>query len=150
MYRDPTLDEKPALLANRGGAFYSEAAAQLIASLHDGAGDVQVVNVRNDGAIDGLPAGRGRRDPGADRSRRRPSRLRSRRSTRTCSGSSRPSRPTSGWRSRRPGPATASLALRALAANPLVGGLGVAQPLLDALLEANVAHLPQFRSAAVG
>ena len=52
----PDLDEKPALLANRGGAFYSEAAAQLIASLHDGAGDVQVVNVRNDGAIEGLPA----------------------------------------------------------------------------------------------
>ena len=55
LYRDPTLDEKPALLANRGGAFYSEAAAQLMASLHDGAGDVQVVDVRNDGAIPDLP-----------------------------------------------------------------------------------------------
>ena len=55
MYRDPTLDEKPALLANRGGAFYSEAAAQLIASLHDGSGDVQVVDVRNDGALPDLP-----------------------------------------------------------------------------------------------
>ena len=41
---------------DRGGAFYSEAAAQLIASLHDGAGDVQVVDVRNDGAIPDLPA----------------------------------------------------------------------------------------------
>src|SRR4030095_16725217 len=40
MYQDPELDEKPALLANRGGAFYSEAAAQLIASLHDGTGDL--------------------------------------------------------------------------------------------------------------
>ena len=37
MYRDPDLAEKPALLGDRGGAFYSEAAAQLIASLHDGA-----------------------------------------------------------------------------------------------------------------
>jgi 6-phospho-beta-glucosidase len=55
MYRDPSLAEKPALLADRGGAFYSEAAAQLIASLHDGAGDVQVVDVRNDGAIPDLP-----------------------------------------------------------------------------------------------
>ena len=55
MYRDPTLDEKPALLANRGGAFYSEAAAQLIASLEAGSGDVQVVNIRNDGALAGLP-----------------------------------------------------------------------------------------------
>ena len=55
MYRDPTIDEKPALLANRGGAFYSEAAAQLIASLRAGSGDVQVVNIRNDGALAGLP-----------------------------------------------------------------------------------------------
>ena len=55
MYRDPSLAEKPDLLDHRGGAFYSEAAAQLIASLHDGAGDVQVVDVRNDGAIPDLP-----------------------------------------------------------------------------------------------
>ncbi|MFJ3585093.1 6-phospho-beta-glucosidase [Streptomyces sp. NPDC090127] len=33
MYGDPTLDEKPALLAKRGGAFYSEAAVDLAASL---------------------------------------------------------------------------------------------------------------------
>ena len=55
MYRDPTLDDKPKLLEERGGAFYSEAAAQLIASLHAGTGDVQVVDVRNDGAIPDLP-----------------------------------------------------------------------------------------------
>ncbi len=47
MYADPTLDTKPALLDDRGGAWYSEAAAQLLASLNDGAGDVQVVDVRN-------------------------------------------------------------------------------------------------------
>ena len=56
MYRDPSLDHKPELLEQRGGAFYSEAAAQLIASLHSGGGDVQVVNVRNDGALPDLPA----------------------------------------------------------------------------------------------
>ena len=39
----------------RGGAFYSEAAAALVASLHAGTGDVQVVNVRNAGAIPNLP-----------------------------------------------------------------------------------------------
>jgi 6-phospho-beta-glucosidase len=55
LYRDPELRSKPALLENRGGAFYSEAAAQLVASLHDGRGDVQVVDVRNDGALPGLP-----------------------------------------------------------------------------------------------
>src|SRR4029078_10291642 len=55
LYRDPTLADKPKLLEERGGAFYSEAAAQLIASLHAGTGDVQVVDVRNDGAIPELP-----------------------------------------------------------------------------------------------
>jgi 6-phospho-beta-glucosidase len=47
MYADPTLDRKPDLLDDRGGAWYSEAAARLLASLHDGAGDIQVVDVRN-------------------------------------------------------------------------------------------------------
>ncbi len=56
MYADPTLDTKPALLADRGGAFYSEAAAQLLASLNDGTGDVQVVDVRNGDAMPDLEA----------------------------------------------------------------------------------------------
>jgi 6-phospho-beta-glucosidase len=51
MYRDPAVDEKPELLAKRGGAFYSEAAVQLLASLVGGKGDVQVVNVRNNGTL---------------------------------------------------------------------------------------------------
>ena len=54
LYRDPRLAEKPALLEQRGGAFYSEAATALIASLSDGTGDVQVVDVRNAGALPGL------------------------------------------------------------------------------------------------
>lgn len=53
-YRDPGLVEKPALLERRGGAFYSEAATQLIASLAAGTGDVQVVDVRNAGTVSGL------------------------------------------------------------------------------------------------
>jgi 6-phospho-beta-glucosidase len=54
LYRDPALTTKPALLEQRGGAFYSEAAAALLASLTAGTGDVQVVDVRNEGAITGL------------------------------------------------------------------------------------------------
>ncbi|MFC9326197.1 6-phospho-beta-glucosidase [Kitasatospora sp. NPDC057015] len=57
MYADPALDTKPELLAQRGGAFYSEAAVQLIASLlgTDGRTTVQVVNTRNDGVLPFLP-----------------------------------------------------------------------------------------------
>jgi len=54
MYRDPSLAEKPALLDQRGGAFYSEAAIQLVASLLADTGDVQVVDVRNGGTLLGL------------------------------------------------------------------------------------------------
>jgi 6-phospho-beta-glucosidase len=57
LYRDPRVAEKPALLENRGGAFYSEAATGLVASLlgGDGAdGNIHVVNIRNRGAIAGL------------------------------------------------------------------------------------------------
>jgi len=56
LYRDPTLTTKPALLEQRGGAYYSEAATQLVASLATGDGDVQVVDVRAEGALPGLAA----------------------------------------------------------------------------------------------
>jgi 6-phospho-beta-glucosidase len=75
MYGDPALAEKPALLAERGGAFYSEAAVALAAGLlgsargkGDGAGEgggagdgggqappVQVVNTYNRGTLPFLP-----------------------------------------------------------------------------------------------
>ena len=54
LYRDPDLTEKPALLERRGGAFYSEAATQLVTALASDSGGVQVVDVRNDGTLAGL------------------------------------------------------------------------------------------------
>src|SRR3954452_14998838 len=54
MYADPALTSKPALLEQRGGAFYSEAATRLVASLARGDGRVHVVDVRNDGTLAGL------------------------------------------------------------------------------------------------
>jgi 6-phospho-beta-glucosidase len=54
LYRDPELAEKPALLEQRGGAYYSEAAVGLIASLVAGNGEVHEVDVRNDGVLQGL------------------------------------------------------------------------------------------------
>jgi 6-phospho-beta-glucosidase len=56
LYCDPALSEKPALLDKRGGAFYSDAATQLIASLATDAGDAQVVDVRNRDTLPGLAA----------------------------------------------------------------------------------------------
>ncbi len=56
LYRDPTLVEKPALLERRGGAFYSEAATGLVASLVQGDGTIHEVDIRNDGTLAGLAA----------------------------------------------------------------------------------------------
>lgn len=57
MYADPALDEKPALLAKRGGAFYSEAAVALASALLGSGGreSVQVVNTYNNGTLPFLP-----------------------------------------------------------------------------------------------
>ncbi|MFL5952189.1 MAG: 6-phospho-beta-glucosidase [Gaiellaceae bacterium] len=56
LYRDPNLTEKPALLEQRGGAFYSEAAIGLVGSLATGDGAVHVVDMRNEGTIVGMAA----------------------------------------------------------------------------------------------
>jgi 6-phospho-beta-glucosidase len=55
MYADPARDLKPALLGQRGGAYYSEAAVALLASLAGDRRDTQVVNVRNAGTFAFLP-----------------------------------------------------------------------------------------------
>ena len=52
IYEDESVDEKPDLLSRRGGAFYSEAAVELLASLlGTSANDRHVVNVRNGGTL---------------------------------------------------------------------------------------------------
>ena len=54
LYRDSSLTTKPKLLEKRGGAYYSEAATQLVSSLASGDGDIQVVDVRNGDTLAGL------------------------------------------------------------------------------------------------
>jgi 6-phospho-beta-glucosidase len=143
MYRDPALAEKPSLLEQRGGAYYSEAAAQLIASLQAGTGDDQVVDIRNDGALPDLPA---------DAVVEIPARI--------DAGGAHPGRfdplPAEMLglvqqvkayerltvKAAIDGDRTA--ALKALLANPLVGRYRVATALLDTLLDANRVHLPRF------
>ena len=54
LYRDPNLVEKPPLLEQRGGAFYSEAAIGLVGALAADTGEPHVVDVRNNGSVEGL------------------------------------------------------------------------------------------------
>lgn len=142
MYRDPTLAEKPELLDHRGGAYYSEAAAQLIASLHDGAGDVQVVDVRNDGAIPDLPANAVVEVPAViDRTGAHPRPLAPLAPEQRALVQAVKAYEELTVEAARTG--DRAVAIRALAANPLVGA-EVAAPLLDAILEADAEHLERF------
>ena len=146
MYRDPNLAEKPALLADRGGAFYSEAAAALIASLHDGAGDVQVVNVRNDGALPGLPDDAVVEIPArVDRDGAHPVPLSPLDPDMLGLVQQAKAYERLAVAAARTGDRT--VALRALLANPLVRNWEIARPLLDELLAANRELLPRFSPA---
>jgi 6-phospho-beta-glucosidase len=56
LYADPALDRKPPQLSQRGGAWYSEAAVDLLVSLTGDRRDVQVVNTVNGRTLPFLPA----------------------------------------------------------------------------------------------
>ncbi|HFL3264572.1 TPA: 6-phospho-beta-glucosidase [Clostridioides difficile] len=51
LYKDEKLDVKPPQLEKRGGAYYSDAACNLISSIYNDKKDIQVVNTLNNGSI---------------------------------------------------------------------------------------------------
>ncbi|TAH67137.1 MAG: 6-phospho-beta-glucosidase [Anaerolineaceae bacterium] len=51
LYQNMNLSEKPKQLEERGGAYYSDAACNLICSIYNDTRDIQVVNTVNNGAI---------------------------------------------------------------------------------------------------
>lgn len=143
LYRDPSIDRKPELLEHRGGAFYSEAAAQLIASLFAGTNDVQVVNVRNDGAVPNLDADDVIETPARiDRDGAHPVPLAP--LDAHMHGLVAHAKAYERLAIRAAVMGDRRVALEALLTNPLVPGYHVAAELLDALLDANREHLPRF------
>jgi 6-phospho-beta-glucosidase len=55
-YADPALKSMPPELMQRGGAYYSTVATQLIEAIVRDLGEVHIVNTRQGGAVPGLPA----------------------------------------------------------------------------------------------
>ncbi|MBU5467605.1 6-phospho-beta-glucosidase [Virgibacillus sp. MSJ-26] len=55
IYRNPELNIKPKELEERGGAFYSDVACSLMDSIYNNKEDIQTVNTLNNGAISDLP-----------------------------------------------------------------------------------------------
>src|SRR5919204_2649761 len=147
LYRDPSLTTKPKLLEQRGGAFYSEAATQLVASLSTGDADVQVLDVRNEGALPGLAD---------DDVVELPARIQ-------LEGPVPPQQPppapellrllqhVAAYERLAAAAAIAgdrTLVHKALLAHPLIGQVPQADELVDALLASGAEHLPQFQRGA--
>lgn len=55
LYRKSDQDEIPEMLMQRGGAYYSTVATQLMNAHHNNLGEVHVVNVQNKGAVTSWP-----------------------------------------------------------------------------------------------
>ncbi|MGE7878458.1 6-phospho-beta-glucosidase [Peribacillus muralis] len=51
LYKDDALAIKPPQLEQRGGAYYSDAACNVISSIYNDKKDIQVLNVKNNGAL---------------------------------------------------------------------------------------------------
>ncbi len=143
LYQDPQLNTKPAQLEKRGGAYYSDAACNLIASLYTDKGDVQPVNVRNNGAIADLP----------DHVAVEVSSVITRAGARPLSMGHLPL-PARGLvqvvKAYEELTVEAGVhgdygaALQALTLHPLVPSASVARQILDEMLQANRSYLPQF------
>lgn len=147
LYKDPNLAIKPPQLALRGGAYYSEAACSLISSVYNNKGDVQPVNVANNGAIADLPD-----NVAVEVS-----------SVITGSGA----RPVTMGHLPLPARGLVQLVkayelltveaavhgdygagLQALTLNPLVPSATIARKLLDDIIRENLSYLPQFAAVA--
>jgi 6-phospho-beta-glucosidase len=148
LYRDPALTTKPKLLEKRGGAFYSEAATQLVASLSTGDRDIQVLDVRNNGALPGLadddvvelPARIEREGPVPRPQSPLPPEMLGLVQHVAAYERLAAAAAVSGDR---------TLVHKALLAHPLIGQVPQADELVDALLTQGAEHLPQFQPGAL-
>jgi 6-phospho-beta-glucosidase len=149
MYRDPNLVEKPPLLEKRGGAFYSEAAIGLVGALAADNGESHVVDVRNNGTIEGLAADdviEVLAEVGATGAKPLPQRpvapeLLGLMQHVTAYERLAAQAAVSG---------DPAIARKALLAHPLIGQHPLSEDLVDRLLEAGAAHLPQFHAEIEG
>lgn len=53
-FKDESLVTKPEELMQRGGAYYSDSAAELMADIHNNVGSTHIVNTLNNGAVPGF------------------------------------------------------------------------------------------------
>ena len=145
IYSQPSLNQKPEQLSQRGGAYYSVAAINLIDSIHNDRKDIQPVNVRNNGTISNLPdhvvietnAIIGKKDLTPLVIGKAPLKI---------SGLIQAVKAYEQLTIQAAITGDYHTALQALSANPLIHSANAAKKVLDELLEAHKDYLPQFQS----
>jgi len=143
LYKDENLCEKPPQLAQRGGAYYSDAACSLIESIYTDKKDIQTVDVRNNGAILDID-----KDSAAEMScviaKNGPMPLTIGELPVQISGLIRQIKSFERLCAEAAVEGDANKAMLALAINPLTPSDSVAKQVVDEMLEAHKKYLPRF------
>lgn len=143
LYKDENLAVKPPQLEKRGGAYYSDAACNLINSIYNDKGDVQVVNILNNGAIRDF-----REDSAAEMScvitKEGPKPLSVGYLPVAVSGLVAEIKAFEILAAKAAVEGNYNAALQALCINPLIPSDDLAKIILDEMIEAHKEYLPQF------
>ena len=143
LYKDENLAVKPPQLEKRGGAYYSDAACNLINSIYNDKGDVQVVNTLNNGAIRDF-----REDSAAEMScvitKEGPKPLSVGYLPVAVSGLVAEIKAFEILAAKAAVEGDYNAALQALCINPLISSDDLAKIILDEMIEAHKEYLPQF------
>jgi 6-phospho-beta-glucosidase len=143
LYKSPDLREKPKVLEQRGGAWYSDVAVALISAIANDKNEVHIVNVPNRGALKGLPDEAVVEVPAlVNRSGAHP--LVIGEMPLSVRGLVQAVKVYEELTVEAAVTGSRQAALLALVAHPLVPTADVAEKLLERILEANRAYLPQF------
>ncbi|AJS58782.1 6-phospho-beta-glucosidase [Paenibacillus sp. IHBB 10380] len=143
LYKDVELKDKPKQLEQRGGAFYSEAAINLMRSLYNGTNDIQTLNVANNGTLDFLPDNASI-EVNCLVTKNGPLPLPLTKIPRSAVGLIHAVKTYEQLAIEAAVTGDRGLALQALVHHPLVPSVDVAIKMLDEMLEANKQYLPQF------
>jgi len=143
LYADVELNEKPKQLEKRGGAFYSEAAVNLIYSLYTNRQDIQTLNVRNGGILNFLPEDASI-EVNCVVTAQGPIPLPPQRVPEAIKGLIHAVKTYESLTIEAAITGDRDIALQAMVHHPLVPSITVGKQLLEEMLEANKAYLPQF------
>ncbi|CAH8716028.1 6-phospho-beta-glucosidase [Paenibacillus thiaminolyticus] len=143
LYKDESLREKPKQLEQRGGAYYSEAAVNLMNSIYNDKHDIQTLNVLNGNIYDFLPADASI-EVNCVVTKQGPIPLPPRWIPEHIKGLLHAVKTYEQLTIEAAVTGDRGIALQAMVHHPLVPSVRVAKALLDEMLEANRAYLPHF------